>query len=74
MYIKASAAGTAQSRYGNLIGSASASRQIARSLHFVTSIAARRYLSPDFHNYNRLVYVATLGIGFTPGDVPLRLW
>lgn len=74
MYIKASAAGTAQSHYGNLIGSASASRQIARSLHFVTSIAARRYLSPDFHNYNRLVYVATLGIGFTPGDVPLRLW
>ena len=74
MYTKASAVGAEQTRYGNLIGSAAASRQIARSLHFVASLSARQYLSPDFHNYNRLVYVATMGIGFTPGDVPLRLW
>ena len=74
MYIRASALGYEQSRYGNVIGSLAASRQIARSLHFVSSISARRYLSPDFSNYNRLVYVAQIGIGFTPGDVPLRLW
>jgi hypothetical protein len=74
MYTRASAVGAQHSRYGTVIGSLAASRQIARSLHFIASLSARRYLSPDFHNYNRLVYVATMGIGFTPGDVPLRLW
>jgi hypothetical protein len=73
-YIKASALGAQQSRYGDMVASVSASRQVLRSIHFVTGFSVRKYLSPDYNNYNRLVYVATLGIGYTPGDIPLRLW
>jgi hypothetical protein len=74
IYVKANALGSDQTRYGEISTSFAASRQIARSIHFVTSIAARKYQSPDFEKYNRLIYYATMGIGFTPGDIPFRLW
>ena len=73
-YSRASGLSTQNTRYGNVMATVAASRQIARSLHFIASYSARQYQSPDFNKYNRLVYVATMGFGFTPGDVPLRLW
>ena len=60
--------------YGDTGGTLSMSRQLGRALHGVLSFAARQYQSGDFSKYNRLIYNATIGIGFSPGDVPLRIW
>jgi hypothetical protein len=60
--------------YGDVGGTLSASRQIVHSVHAVLSFSARQYQSPDFSLYNRLIYTVRLGIGFTPGDIPLRIW
>lgn len=71
---RARAIGIANSHYGDVTGSLAVSRQIARSMHFVAMYSLRKYLSPDFSKYNRLIYTASIGFGFTPGDIPLRLW
>jgi hypothetical protein len=60
--------------YTSVSGGLGASRQIARSVHFVFGYDVRRYSSSDFHNYNRVVQEGHVGLGFTPGDVPLRIW
>ena len=60
--------------YSDVSGGLSASRQIARFVHVVFGYDVRKYNSPDFHNYNRAVQEGHFGIGFTPGDVPLRIW
>ena len=44
------------------------------SLHFVSHASWRRYDSKSFCNYNRNVTDASIGIGFAPGDIPLRVW
>ena len=59
--------------YTNSDATISASRQIFPSVHFVASYSARQYSSPDFSKYNRFVQTATIGLGFAPGDVPLRV-
>jgi hypothetical protein len=61
-------------RYNNLSAGLTATRQIVHAVHFVASFNAERYTSPDFSNYNRPVYSARIGLGFAPGDVPLRIW
>lgn len=73
-YSRGDSIGNITGRYGSYSGSVSASRQIGRSLHLIGSFYARQYDSPDFQKYNRLIYTARLGLGFTPGDIPLRLW
>jgi hypothetical protein len=60
--------------YGDISGTLSASRQIMGTMHGILSFSARHYQSPDFALYNRLVYTVRLGVGFTPGNIPLRLW
>ena len=60
--------------YRDVSGGLSASRQIVRSVHVVFGYNVRKYSSPDFQNYNRPVQEGHIGIGFTPGDVPLRIW
>lgn len=60
--------------YSNIGGRLSALRQIFPSVHFIAIYSARRYDSPDFANYNRLVHEARIGLGWSPGDVPLRIW
>jgi hypothetical protein len=60
--------------YSDVSGGLSASRQIARSVHVVFGYNVRKYSSPDFHNYNRPTQEGHFGLGFTPGDVPLRIW
>jgi hypothetical protein len=61
-------------RYSNVGGGFTASRQIARSVHLVFGYNARRYSSPTFQNYNRPIQEGHIGLGFTPGDIPLRIW
>lgn len=60
--------------YGGVNGGVTASRQITRGIHAIASFTALQYGSPDFHQYNRVIYMARIGIGFAPGDVPLRIW
>ncbi len=60
--------------YGNSTGSVSTSRQLGRYLHGILSFSVRKYNSQQFTLYNRWIYNATIGIGFSPGDVPLRIW
>ncbi len=73
-YDRADSVGNYIGQYGDVSGTLSMSRQIGRSIHAVASFAARKYQSGDFSKYNRLIYMATIGIGFAPGDVPLRIW
>jgi hypothetical protein len=60
--------------YSDVAGGVAASRQIARSVHLVFGYDVRRYSSGNFQNYNRNVQETHVGLGFTPGDVPLRIW
>ena len=60
--------------YNSASGGFSASRQLLRYVHLVVGYDARSYSSMDFHNYNRLVQDVHAGLGFTPGEVPLRIW
>jgi hypothetical protein len=50
-----------------------AARSIAsRNLFFTARADARRYLAGDA--FRRTSYHASIGIAYSPGDVPLRLW
>jgi hypothetical protein len=44
------------------------------STHFIFGLNVHQYQSGDFTNYNRWAYTVHVGLGFTPGDVPIRLW
>ena len=61
-------------RYRDTSGGFTVSRQLSRSVHAITSYTVRKYDSQSFSGYNRLVYEARIGVGFAPGDVPLRVW
>jgi hypothetical protein len=73
-YAKSRSIGNIIGTYGTISGNLSASRQIIPSVHFVTQYSARRYDSPNFANYNRLIHEARIGFGWSPGDIPLRIW
>lgn len=60
--------------YNDYGGQIQASRQVSRAVHAITSFSARRYSSPNFAGYNRPIYDARIGVGFSPGDLPLRIW
>jgi hypothetical protein len=73
-YNHAKSVGNVLGYYGDISGILSASRKITGSMHAVLNFSARKYQSPDFSLYNRLIYSARLGFGFTPGNIPLRMW
>ena len=73
-YSKAQSLGNVVGHYNTATAGLTVSRQITRSVHGLLNVAARKYSSPTFTNYNRPVYEIRLGFGFTPGDVPLRVW
>jgi hypothetical protein len=73
-YNRSKSIGNVIGYYGGYTASLMVSRQIARYTHGLLSLNMRRYDSGDFKNYNKWTYSAHLGIGFTPGDIPLRLW
>jgi hypothetical protein len=61
-------------KYRTTSGGLSVSRKITGSLHFVATGSVRRYGSPCFSKYNRVVSDFYVGVGYTPGDIPLRVW
>jgi hypothetical protein len=73
-YSRSDSVGNILGNYGGTSYTASVSRQILPSTHFVFSVNAHQYQSGDFKNYNRWAYSLNLGLGFTPGDIPIRLW
>jgi hypothetical protein len=60
--------------YGGTSGTLSASRQIMHNVHGIVSFGARQYSSANFSSYSRLIYEARVGLGYSPGDIPLRIW
>jgi len=73
-YSRAQSFGNIGGTYGSESFGLSVSRQIIHSVHFVANYSARRYDSPDYSKYNRLIHNVRVGVGFAPGDVPLRIW
>ncbi len=73
-YNRSRSLGNVIGEYSSTSGTISASRTLGRSLNLVGSVSARSYGSNDFSAYKRLIYTAQIGLGFTPGDIPMRLW
>jgi hypothetical protein len=73
-YSAAKSVGNILGDYTTIIGTLSASRQIGRSVHVVATFSAIQYQSPEFPGYNRFTCNARLGLGFAPGNIPLRIW
>jgi hypothetical protein len=73
-YDRSQSVGNFIGNYSDVSGGISASRQIVRTVHMVFGFNVRKYQSPGFQNYNRTVEEGHFGIGYTPGDVPLRIW
>jgi hypothetical protein len=60
--------------YGGYSAGLHLSRSLVRSMHFVASFDVRQYDSADYSRYQRLIYRASVGLGFAPGNIPLRPW
>jgi hypothetical protein len=73
-YNRSSSVGNVIGAYGSYSANLSVSRQVLPMTHGVLSFNARRYDSSDFKNYNKWSYGVRLGLSFSPGDIPLRLW
>lgn len=73
-YTTALSIGNAEGGYGQYGGSYGMSRQIVKSLSFVSGFYAMKYQSNSFAGYNRLIYSASIGIGFSTGNIPVRFF
>ena len=73
-YNRAESIGNVLGTYGGTGGTLSASRQIVHNVHGIVSFSARQYSSSSFNLYNRLIYDVRVGVGYSPGDIPLRIW
>ncbi len=74
IYNRANSFGNIVGNYGNEGGTINASREIARSFHAVFAVSGNRYFSQTFSGYNRPIYEARIGFGWSPGAIPLRVW
>jgi hypothetical protein len=74
MYSRSQATGQLAGGYATTVASFSTSRQVNRIAHLVWGVDMRRYTSGDFAGYNRNTYDVHGGVGFSPGDLPFRLW
>ena len=73
-YIRALSLGNIQGGYGQVAGSFSISHQIVGRLSFVSSFSATDYRSDSFSAYNRLIYSASEGLGFSSRNIPVRFF
>jgi hypothetical protein len=73
-YTHSDSIGNVIGTYGGTSGTVSASRQIVHNVHGIASFSARQYSSGSFALYNRLIYDVRVGVGYSPGDIPLRIW
>lgn len=73
-YNQSRSIGNVIGNYGGLSATASLSRTMAHGMSLIGNVTVQRYNSTDFSKYNSVVYSAGLGLGWSPGDVPLRIW
>ena len=73
-YVTALSLGNVKGNYGQVVGSYGMSRQIIKSLSFVSSVSATQYQSTSFAGYNRLIYSASMGLGFSSNNIPVRFF
>jgi hypothetical protein len=60
--------------YTSYGGGAGVTRELGKGLHAVVRLDARHNDIASGALYRRTQYSASLGVTFSPGDVPLRLW
>lgn len=73
-YNRSEAVGQIAGMYGGLTGALTASRQITGSIHMLVQARVNRYNSGSYAAYNRWTSDFRIGFGFTPGEIPLRVW
>ena len=73
-YQRAKSIGNVIGGYGGTTVYVNMSRQLIHSIHLVVGLSGRKYNSGTFVGYNQVVYTGSVGFGWTPGDVPLRIW
>jgi hypothetical protein len=73
-FATATATGSITGNYKTLLGSAAISHRIARGVQGTATFSARQYSSPNYTNYDRVIYRGQIGFVFAPGDIPLRFW
>jgi hypothetical protein len=60
--------------YSDTNQSVTLSRQLIPSVHLILSYMARQFRSPQFPNYDRNASESRVAIGYSPGDIPIRVW
>ena len=73
-YVRALSVGNIQGGYGQLTGAFSMSHSILPHLSFLSSFNVTKYQSSSFAAYNHLIYFASIGLGFSSRDIPVRLF
>jgi hypothetical protein len=74
IYLASLASANVSGHYTDATGTVGFSRKLTGSIHMVGAFYGHRYSSGDFARYNRMIYETRIGIGFTPGSIPLRIW
>ncbi len=72
-YSKISSIGQTLGDYATYTGGAGASYTLSRSIH-ITSRYDLRHMAIDYAGFLRTSYRVSLGLAFSPGDIPLSLW
>lgn len=73
-YESAKSIGNVIGDYGGTTAYVNMSRQLVHSIHLVVGFSGQKYNSASFAGYNQVVYTGSVGLGWTPGDLPLRIW
>jgi hypothetical protein len=73
-YDRATSVGTIAGEYQGRNESLMLSRLLGHHVSFVISYSSRQYNSPTYQNYNRTINDGRVGIGYSPGDIPIRVW
>jgi len=72
-YTKLAGIGQGIQDYGGFTGGVGITYSLTRALHIIAR-GYSRYQQIDIVGYNRTGYRASIGLGFSPGSVPLSLW
>jgi hypothetical protein len=73
-YIRALSLGNIDGGYGQVSGNFGVSRQLVGGLSVVSSFSETQYRSSSFDPYNRLIYTASFGLGFSTKNIPVRFF
>jgi hypothetical protein len=73
-YSTALSLGNVLGGYGQVTGTYSMSRLLVKSISFVSSFSATQYQSNSFTGYNRLIYSASMGLGYSSRNIPVRFF